>query len=343
MPKERTGELIAKALSDPHLHFWEHHNADGVRTKNSIEVLESILREASIAKVPVLFGGDLFHTPEGLKSPTINSVYPELIRLFNTYKDVDFYAISGNHDQYTHNYIHSPSISYTAGLANTIKNFHLLDFQGVVLPSGVGVYGIPFLYLNNNYSEAIQRAMNFFEEKKVNKTILLIHTTMEGSIDTNGYKLTESSVLLKTLSNKFTLVLSGHIHKHQKLAKGVYHIGSTSHVKASDAGYQPVYLDIRNPSGTKSLRVKPIEISKAFTFKYYTDIDDIDRSDNTIMWVRDTSKTAKDRENTLGDSTDITDLVKLMKGYLDSLGVKSPMRRKRAIQILKQVTDDTAD
>ena len=332
--------LQAIASSDWHLHYWEHHNAEGSRTHATIEFVENLFKRARKVGVPIFFSGDLFHTPEGLKSPTINSVYPELIRIFNEYSDVDFYAITGNHDQYTKNYIHKPSISYTAGLANTLKNFHLLDMTGVVLENNVGVFGIPYLYLNQGFDEALTRAESFFERKGVSKSILLIHTTIEGSVDTNGYSITESSIMRESLSDRFTLVLAGHIHKFQKMAKGVYHVGSAVHVKASDADYEPVTLDILNPLGNSSLKVRTRAIPEARVFKYYTDLED-KYEDENIMWVHRPVEKAEEEHDDIG--VDFSDLPGLMRGYLKKLGVKSPMRIGIAMNTLKEVIDDTVE
>jgi len=328
----------AIAISDLHLHYWEHYNDQGARTKNAIEFLEKVFLEAQTGNIPILFGGDLFHTPEGLKSPTINTVYPELTRLFYTYPDVQFYAISGNHDQYTRNYLHKPSISYTAGLANTFKNFHLIDMAGVVLDHNVGVYGIPYLYLNQNFAEAIDRAKLWFKSAGVSKSILIIHTTLEGSIDTNGYKLSESSVLVEILEKHFTLVLSGHIHRHQKIAKGIYHIGSPTHVKASDAGYKPVYLKISNKLVRPGLTVKVTDVPKPMVFKYYS--EPTERDNNPLhMWVYKSDKAATGETPELL-SNDLSDFPQLLRTYLDLLEVKSPLRRHLAINTLNQVLDN---
>lgn len=335
--RTREKSLVGYATSDWHLHYWEHHNADGIRVKASLEFIENLFKRAQISKKPIFFGGDLFHTPEGLKSPTINFVYPELIRIFNTYPDVDVYAISGNHDQYTKNYIHKPSISYTGGLASSIKNFHLLDFTGKVLEDGVGIYGIPYLYLNSNFDKALDMAETFFRDNAVTKSILLIHTTIEGSIDTNGYQLAESSVLVEELSQRFTLVLSGHIHRHQKMAKGVYHIGTSSHVKVSDEGYTPVYLEIINTKHTANLRVLTAPVEPVMMFKTYSNPDQKFDEDN-IIWVFQPDKS--EQEERANNTVDISDYNTLMKGYLKELGVKSPMRKNITMKILKQVQDD---
>jgi DNA repair exonuclease SbcCD nuclease subunit len=251
-----------------------------------------------------------------------------------------FYAISGNHDQYTKNYIHKPSISYAAGLANTLENFILLDLAGAVLDNNVGIYGIPYLYLNQNFEEAIIRATNFFKKHKVDKSILLIHTTIEGSVDTNGYKVTESSILLEMLEERFTLVLAGHIHKHQKMGKGVYHVGAGVHVKASDAGYEPVYVKILNPLNTRNLRVRTVPIEDVKIFKYYNIPDEKVDEPNT-MWVFKAPE--QDEAEVTRQTVDLTDFPKLMKGYLKALKVKSPLRKNIAMNILKEVMDDTAD
>jgi len=330
-------ELVAYGTSDWHLHYWEHYNKDGERTKASLEVVRNMFKRASHGNTPILFFGDLFHTPEGLKSPTINAVYPELISIFNAYPNVQFYAISGNHDQYTKNYIHSRSISYTAGLANTIKNFHLMDFQGTMLTDDVAIYGIPYLYLNTNYTQALAMATEYFNKVKAKKTILMIHTTIEGSVDTNGYSVTETALLMRELKERFTLVLSGHIHKHQRMAKGVYHVGSAVHVKVSDEGYEPVIIKILDPRHKKTLHVSTKKIEGAKVFKTFTSEEGKDNDPN-IMWVYKSDK--EEQVEKANKGVDISDYEGLMKKFLKSLGVKSPKRINKAMIILKEVNDD---
>ncbi|RLF08350.1 MAG: hypothetical protein DRJ64_01195 [Thermoprotei archaeon] len=324
---------VAIVISDMHLHFWEHYNQDGDRISTTLEFLEGIFKKAERSDVPILFAGDLFHTPEGLKSPTINAVYPELIKLFYRYPSVHFYAISGNHDQYTKNYLNKPSISYVGGLANSIKNFHLLDMSGYTFKNGLSIYGIPYLYLNTDIDLALMEATNFFV-KQPSLNILLMHTTITGSTDTNGYEVREASISKTALEGIADLTLVGHIHKHQKMAKGVYHIGSSVHVKVSDEGYTPVYLDIYMTGS--SLKVVTKEVTPVKIFKTYTDVKEKDDSPNT-MWVH---KIAKDDTSQRVDDepTDIQDLEALMKSYLKTLEVKDKKIKAAAYDILEKTT-----
>jgi len=327
-------ELIAKASSDWHLHYWEQYNKSGDRVKATIDAIESLFKEARAAAVPILFGGDLFHTPEGLKSPTINAVYPELVRIFHQYNDVTFYAISGNHDQYTKNFLHAPSVSYVAGLANTLQNFVSIDNEGFEINHklGIYVYGIPYLYLNKDMGEAIERAQLYFKKVQAKKSILIIHTTLNGSVDTNGYQLTESSVLKEELENRFDLVLSGHIHKHQKMGKGLYHIGSATHVKTSDAGYVPVFLNISTKG--KGFIIRPKAFEGVKVFKYYRDEHS---EEPDTMWVKEPS--VSDTSEVNSEYKEHMDYKTMMLSYLQSLNVKSPRRRNLSLKILKEITD----
>jgi exonuclease SbcD len=328
--------LVGYLTADWHLHFWEKYNPDGRRLKTQLEFIRNLFKRAQASKAPIIFGGDLFHTPEGLKSPTVNLVYPYLISLFLEFPDVQFYAVSGNHDQYTRNYLHNPSVSYIGGLANAIKNFHTIDMMGVDLGNGVGLYGIPYLYLDTGIALAIAEARKWFKDNKIKKSILLLHTTFAGAEDTNGYSDSGSELGYKYFNEAFDLVISGHIHKFQKTSKGMFHIGSPFHTRVSDMGYDPVFETLTYKHG--KFHLHPKDVVPVMKFRQYQDISEKDK-DPLTMWAPATVA-SRDSENRHKTEADISDLQGLLKAYLTSIGVKSPRRFNYAKDILKEVIND---
>ena len=184
---------------------------------------------------------------------------------------------------------------------------------------------------------ALEKAKAYFKSVGAKKTILMIHTTIEGSVDTNGYSVTETSLLREELEKQFTLVLSGHIHKHQKISKGIYHIGSPTHVKTSDEGYEPVYVVLSDSKTRPGIKVKTTAIETKVFKTFY---EGADTSDPNIMWVY---KPKEKEDLAEANHVDITDHTAMMKGFLKHIGVKSPKRKRIVLDILKEVVDDKTD
>lgn len=308
--------MKAIVFSDIHLHAWTKYNTKGERLRNQLKVLEFLFKLAFKEKVPLLFTGDLFHSPVGISNSLFSAVIPFILELFRMYPGVEIYAISGNHDFEGVNTWERRSPSYVHSLSNSIRDFYNIDFETIELKELV-LHGIPYLTHNVGFQEAVDRIK--IVEGKCN--ILMNHGDYHGQKDTNGITIGKGENVNEESLQKFDLVLSGHIHKGGFLRQNIYSVGAPMQHRLSDLGGSFGYWIIRN-------NFKPLfkEIDWTPKFRMYT--SDSDKDNSTDFWVKEPKADEEIRE-ILEDEMDYQNITKLGTQYLTSIGVTS--RRKRLL------------
>jgi DNA repair exonuclease SbcCD nuclease subunit len=164
--------------------------------------------------------GDLFHTHAVVRSEILN-FWTEIFGLFAA-AEMPVKCLVGNHDQ-----IGDRERENVHALI-PFKNFPyvtVIDIPMVPGPSCIAY--LPYMADKDKFVEAANRLFDFEET-----TVLVCHQTFQGSTFENGF-YAEDGIDLSLLKHK--QIISGHIHKMQKIGKCFYP-GTAKWDKATDAG-----------------------------------------------------------------------------------------------------------
>lgn len=291
-------------LADLHLHNF---NSSEVRLDNGLAVLSEVSSYANNKGINyILLAGDLFHTFGTLNSLVINRTLETFYKLEQTYPKIKFIAISGNHDQASRNTLKNQSETSIQYLT-VLNNFIRIDNDIYTLDKGFKVLGIPY-YEPFDLEEVLSAYENKGLLDDVGNTIVLMHQTPVGLF--NSFIPTDLDP--EDLSF-FKAVFYGHIHRHQKLTKNSYMVGSPIHIDSGDIG------------DTKGFLV------------YDLDTDKVTREELRIFEIPRTEKLVADAKI----NTSKMDLQKapdeLVDIYLQQLNITDPL----TLQIGKQKINES--
>jgi len=311
-------KLLAIAFSDVHLHIWKEFNQDLRRTLVSFTVMELILEEGHRNGVPVLFTGDLLHNPHNVSNKLLSLIAEHFKRWEN--KGYHFYAIAGNHDQGdSSDYVKTFSIMFPDLIT-------VLDNEAIE-EDDFNIVGCPYRKGNVGLREDIK---NLLDPDMDN--ITMVHTDIPGASDYNGFKPDKVDNMGTDLEFFFgtDLVLSGHIHKFQRLSNNIYMVGSTNQQRTSDSSGTFGYIEI-----STSMKVKFCELVTP-GFKFYTD----EPGDDHNYWVK-VNNPPEDGGEELDDNVlrELHSRNSLVEGYAKFKGVK----QKGRINLLKELLDNDED
>lgn len=224
------------AFSDIQIEDWKRYSNDHSRLNHNEVILKRVLSlSLKYGKVPVLFCGDLFDNPKYLTNLVLNKSFLWLRHFFAN--GVEVFCIPGNHDQSEKNILGHDSPNYISLLSLAYPNFQNISYTYKHWFKYM-LHGIPYQTNNQGFDESIERAVHLAMGNPNKKHILLIHRDLPGAKDTNGRVVGDESEFTKLNKyfKKFDLVLSGHIHKPQKLRSNVLMLGATHQQRVSDAG-----------------------------------------------------------------------------------------------------------
>ena len=321
-------KVIAIATADWHFHKFNAFDINGSRLYWALKAARQIVSIAKSFDVPILFAGDLIHSPKNIETETNTLVQ----KLFHDIRYQTFIAISGNHDLSQRNGINSISPSHLDALGHYAK-FYKQDY--LIRPSpipGGWVWGIP--YMNSDadlklYAEKLSGEPRKFKGIK----ILLIHSDMPGAKTSENYLINEVENIPKNLDTFFKdwdLVLCGHIHRPQKLSNKVYMLGCPiQQVECSNPhpyGYWEVYSDAS---------VKFIELDNYPRFTRLKKGEKI--PDNPgINYYIEFNEVLVEEEIEMGEFHINNSKSKLARRYLAQKQIKSKSKRKALIKILNE-------
>lgn len=326
--------LIAIAFSDLHLFKFKLFNKGNSRLEWSLKALKEIGNAAIKLDVPILFAGDLFHTPAHLENETLNLAIDYYQRYIDQ-RHIDFFAISGNHDMSEKNGLKHISPSYLKVFYNVFRNFHLCD--GMELPwttrSGLKIQGIPYY---NNEHELRKQIKNYGKVMDTHKgyKILLLHGDCPGTMD-NGHEVPENGLgtksNLKKLFASWDQVIFGHIHQPQKITKKILMCGSPIAQISSDKaqmGYWKIFTDqppefvglVNFPKFVK-LGKDEIIMNPESAIDYYIPYEDAGKIEEVEAGEFD-----------LGNSRKT-----LAKRYMKAKGIKDKAKKSALIKVLNSV------
>jgi DNA repair exonuclease SbcCD nuclease subunit len=318
-------KLIAIAFSDLHKGEFKSYNYID-RLELSDVALHRIYGHAHLAGVPVLFAGDFFDNNKTLSNDILVNFATKTKDILNTART---YAIDGNHDFSKKNSYNKPVKGYGKFISRMVDNYHNINFRMVVEENFV-VCGIPYIDGNADFQEALDYLAEQAEKRAKGKpVILLIHTDLPGAKDTNGIVVNSDeniSAQFSKLPKIFNLILSGHIHRPQKLSKRLYMLGATNHLRVSDRGCDMGYWLIYEDMSTKFVKLELPE------FKYPG--DEVNEGD---FIIEDVEKAVKEEQEDIEQAFHKNmSSKKLVKKYLKEKGIKDKTKKNFLIKVLDQ-------
>ena len=234
-------ELIAVTASDIHLHEWKQFNKGNIRLINGLDVLSRLRAIGIKKKIPILMPGDLFHNDTSLSNSLLSIVLPYCKNEFDTTK-ITMFGIDGNHDQCEQNGFDHKSPSYFETFSKVFKSFVSLNYRSIETENFT-LHGIPYITNNIGFEEYVSN----IELTEGKPNILMIHTDLPKAKDTNGREIGTALNIpnnLNKIFGRFDLVLAGHIHKPQILAKNVLMVGAPQQQRRTDKGNELGYWEI---------------------------------------------------------------------------------------------------
>lgn len=317
-------KLIAIASSDWHINKWKTYNNPIDRLESSFLFIKELLEISHNKNIPILFSGDLFHIPGAITNRLLFEITVFLNWVKDKYPDAHVLGITGNHDM-------SDGASYINTFSLLFKPLlQCIDNKSISFGDGYKVIGIPFLKHNGGLAEAIEK----FGKKDGYKKILLIHTNLYGAKDPNGYEIDEVPNVPRNMGKFFSgydLVLSGHIHKYDKLWKDrVIMVGAPYHQRTSDSGTTMGYLNVYEDLSTEFIHYKAPE------FKFYPEGEPL--PDNNNYWIP-VPKLNIVKAESEGDFNNKSTKSKLAREYCKVNGVKNKRRKNLLIDTLNKTEE----
>ena len=327
---------IAIATSDWHYHIYKKFNKDNSRTIVIENFIHSIMDKSRELGVPILFPGDMTHTPKGIST----GLHERLNMLFKPYNDKLRFeggpniiiGISGNHEFEEPNYPDSRSASVFRANGIAFPNVIVeIDFM-VYEAKNFTVCGIPYINRNRGLEEELDKMRVKIKNLKGPK-ILLMHSDAPSAIDTNGREVASHSRLPANLGEffkGFDLVLFGHIHKFQKLWKNVYMVGAPMQQRKSDMGCEMGYLIIYDDLSVKFVKTDLPE------FRTYNEGEEIPDDYHYYTMIPKAKKELNKVKKVFSNKANKTDLA---LSYFKATKVKSRRKKQMLIDVLNQIED----
>lgn len=323
-------KVIALASGDWHFFNWPQFNTDKKRLKAASRFFQYITNSAKDLNVPIIFTGDLFHTPQGIDNTTYEFFNP-IFRKLDQENKVRIYGISGNHDQSEVNTKTQRSPSLFLGACKAFPNlFKSLEFQSLGIHR-INMIGIPYITHNVGYKELVEEARLGIAPGMPN--ILVIHCDLWGARDPNGREVNTVENIPRNLGKffkGFDLVLSGHIHKYEKLWDGIYMVGAPYQQRKSDMGCDMGYLAIYDDLS--------VEFKKYNGPQFRTFDKELGHGDTDDYWMPIVKAKKKEKVEITKFSTTMPKKV-LAKKYLVAKGINNKAKAKALIDVLSKVED----
>lgn len=329
MPKNK--KIIAIAISDIHLANWKQFNPDEYRLKESYKVIEKVINRAYELSCPILNPGDLIDHPKHIDNVVMK--YLADMTYLLTIKHIKWFGINGNHDLDKQNSFASPQKGYMSHLSLMVPdNFKCCDFRYKAVNASLIIHGIPYTNHNLGFIEALKERVEDIKLNPKAKHILMIHRDLAGAIEPDGKmvkKDKDGDEDIKSLFKNFDLVISGHIHKPQRikaLGKNVYMLGAPYQQRRSDKecdmGYWEIYEDMK-------MKFIPLETPK-FRTHAWNELPE----NETDFWIKLPKPSDKEITLTSKKFDAKLDRTALVNSYMKAKSIKSKSKKKLLTQYL---------
>jgi len=263
-------------------------------TQQMFDSFEYILESARKEKVDlILHGGDFFNRSKP-KKKIISKAFSLVAKLSDN--GINFIAIPGNHDR--------------SNLPETLlnyfrKNVYLLNKYSIVEIDDLTIIGFPY---SDNPAILLQKISKYAKKNPSKNIIILCHQLFDGaSFGPHNHIFTNRSDTLQThnLSKNIKVVISGHIHRAQKLQNNkVFYPGSIERTSFMEVVETKGYLKIEIEDDFLAIdfceipsipmEVKEIAIPKSTLLS--TELDGIEINPNARFLLRITDKKLKDNQ-----------------------------------------------
>lgn len=223
------------ALADLQIHNYRKFNDNNSRLRNCLLVIAKVFKFAAKNDVKVImFAGDLFDTKDKLDTVVVNGAMEIFKLMEKNYPEINFYAISGNHDQVSKQLIDNDAETSLKYLDLAVSNFHLVDNETVVnggfMEEGIDFHCIPCYEYPEHFYERLQQVVDNMDESKRN--FLMCHVTavpeglhFAGNIDPEH-----------ELFKNFEFTLAGDIHTSHWHTDSFLMLGAPIHRHLGDYG-----------------------------------------------------------------------------------------------------------
>jgi DNA repair exonuclease SbcCD nuclease subunit len=197
------------------------------------------------------------------------------------------------------------------------------------------IWGIPFLRYNDGLADSVDMIRETLHEDFIN--VLMIHTVLPGSTDTDDREITEQGKPLGSLSEMFdgfNLILCGHIHKHYYFGGGIYNVGAPIQQRLTDMGSRMGWLLVGSDGeGETVTKITPAKLPE---FKYYKGEEP---PDTLHFWIKVPEEKIEEKSEIPKPTN--TSMKSLVKGYGKAMGFKGKDEElKRLIQLLEDSNND---
>lgn len=319
--------LIGIAFSDIHLYKFQAFNKGNSRLENSLKAMRIICNVALEHRVPILFCGDLFHIPKEVENETLTQV----MEFFESIRQVEFFAISGNHDLSQKNGWDYRSPTYLKGF-NCFPCFRWLDYHKKPYPiKGGWLQGLPYMNSVLELNKGIEAYRPEIKKQKGFK-ILMLHTDCPGQKGFDNLEHGEAE-LPKNIDHYFRdwdLVLFGHVHRPQKITEKCYMLGSPIHQVASDKG-EMGYWEIYNN--------RPPRFVGLAEFPKFIKLREEDNNEpyDDFNYFLPFEEVAKIEDVEQGEFNMNLSRTRLAKKYLKIKGIKDKTKKEALIKTLNSI------
>lgn len=196
------------------------------RLKIGCDVLRHIITKA--ANQVLVIAGDLFHDRESIDISVLRAA-SDVIEYAST-RCAQTFLLAGNHDQYL-----SKGEIHSLQAFKNFRNVEVIDKPCYI--SEISSVMMPYL---NDY-DLWRQWWQKLPISGVTPTAFL-HADIIGA-EMNGGFLASRGVDLQTLQRpEIPVIISGHYHKPQTLAPGIYYVGSPYQLDRAEAGQQKRYF-----------------------------------------------------------------------------------------------------
>ena len=257
------------AFSDLHAHNFPYgaknrvaipghpglYNSSLAHTASVLDEIKEYARANGVQHI--LFGGDMFHTRQAVKTD-VRNVILERIHSFGQYKKV-ITMIPGNHDMADRD----GNVHSLFGFGDKTHSV-LSPVTPTLIPLRPGLADVITVPYTDDLEEAkrrLQLAGELADQSSSKHKILLAHLGMQGAKVGSDYVLIKdnepqvSDVPMKS----FDICLFGHYHQHQQLFQNGWFIGATHQHNWGDANGSRGFLHVT--VGEDGVSVKQIETS----------------------------------------------------------------------------------
>lgn len=315
------------SFSDLHVNDWRlAYPYTGNRLQDSLEAFRIIKRRARELRVPMLFSGDLVHQPRNIQNEVLDALTIELQSLEGLLIGID-----GNHDQAkanTHINISPGYFNSFSRIADRVISVNEKPF----LMADTMVHGIPYMKHNVGFKTYLKKAEASRLKFPQFKHVLLIHTDLPGAKSGHGHTIETVENLNITRLKKFDLVLCGHIHIPQVVAKNIIMVGAPYQQNIGEMGEEKGYWEIY-----EDFTYKFIPITTIPTYKTY-DPAKPPKDFSKHIYIPQIKAVKEDGNEELTKFDTKLSRKSIAKAYLKVNGNKSKRRRKLLINLIQKTT-----